>query len=205
MAETAGTVSTAETKGNAAEPQQGQQAAQGGNDSHEANNAQEQQGITPEIAEYLQNQIKAAVAAERKEWDKGIQTQLSNAKSEGERLAKMSKEERQAEEDRIERENFAKEKAEYEHNKLVYETSKILSGLSFSPEFAEFVAKDDAETTKARIDEFTALMNKYKQDITNELMRGTAPVVPSGATLTKPIEQMTYTEQAAYMAAQGNI
>lgn len=201
MEETAGTVSTAETKGNAAELQQGQQAAQGGNDSHEANNAQEQQGITPEIAEYLKNQIDAALTRQQT----SFKTQIDNARSEGERLAKLSKEERKAEEERIERENFAKEKAEYEHNKLVYETSKILSGMNFSPEFAEFIAKDDAETTKARIDEFTALMNKYKQDITNELMRGTAPVIPSGATLTKPIEQMTYTEQAAYMAAQGNI
>ncbi len=201
MAETAGTVSTAETKGNAAELQQGQQAAQGGNNSHESNNAQEQQGITPEIAEYLKNQIDAALTRQQT----SFKTQIDNARSEGERLAKLSKEERKAEEERIERENFAKEKAEYEHNKLVYETSKILSGMNFSPEFAEFIAKDDAETTKARIDEFTALMNKYKQDITNELMRGTAPVIPSGATLTKPIEQMTYTEQAAYMAAQGNV
>ena len=171
------------------------------NKTEPAGSGQEPKGITPEIAEDLKNQIDAALTRQQT----SFMTQIDNARSEGERLEKMSKEERKAEEDRIERENFAKEKAEYERNKLVYETSKILSGMSFSPEFAEFIAKDDAETTKARIDEFAALMNKYKQDITNELMRGTAPVIPSGAAPAKPIEQMTYTEQAAYMAAQGNI
>lgn len=162
-------------------------------------------GFTPEQQTFMQEQIAAAVNAALAQQQTSFQAQIDNARSEGERLAKMSKEERKAEEERIERENFEKDKAEYERGKLVYETSKILSGMNFSPEFAEFVAKDNADITKARIDEFAALMNKYKQDITNELMRGAAPVVPSGAVPTKSIEQMTYTEQAAYMAAQGNI
>lgn len=176
-----------------------------GQRTNDITQAETSQNEAPISEESIKQLISEAIKPLQAQFNRSLQTQLDNARSEGERLATMTEEERKAEEERIEREKFQKEKAEYEESKLMYETSRILGDMKFSPEFAEFVAKDDAKTTKARIDKFSELMNKFRQDVTNELMRGTAPIVPSGAAAAKPIEQMTYTEQAAYMAAQRNI
>ena len=102
----------------------------------------------------VQSKIDEALKAARKKWDAELETRLSEAISESERLAKLNADERAEAERQKEQEKFEKERAKDEREKLEFETGKSLMDKGLSPQFASFLAQDNAETTKANIDAF---------------------------------------------------
>ena len=108
---------------------------------------EEQTFTQSDVDKRVQEAIKAAQA----DWDSELGGKLEEAKNEGARLAKLSAEERQKEENRVEREKFEQEKAEFAHKSLVAETVKQLGEKGIPVEFAEMAAGADAETAQANI------------------------------------------------------
>ena len=119
--------------------------------------------------------VNKALKEAKEQWKTDLKTQIENAKSEGERLAKMTKEEREKESSRIERENFEKAKAEFEHKSLVAEIKSQLADKKLPVSFAEMLAKDDAETSKAFLENFEKEWNAAHEKALAEKMAGKTP------------------------------
>lgn len=138
-------------------------------------------GLTPEQQTFMQEQIAAAVNVALAQYQTSFREQIDNARSEGERLAKMSAEERAAEEERIEHEKFNAERAKLDRERLVYETEKILEKKNLSPDFAEFLAVGNAEQTNANIEKFEKAWNADHQRRFDKQFAGTPPKSTGGA------------------------
>ena len=154
----------------------------------EQNSAQEQQEPTPEPSPtptpapapgpektFTQADLDAAIAEAKAEWKAGLKEQLENAKSEGEKLAKMTAAERKAEEERIEREKFEKEKAEFERKSIVAEVTRQLADKGLPVSFAEMVAGADAEQSKANIEAFEKAWNGAVEAAVKSKLGGKTP------------------------------
>ena len=155
----------------------------------EQSNAQEQQETTqaaenvetkaepapgPEKT-FTQADLDAAIAEAKAEWKAGLKEQLENAKSEGEKLAKMTAAERKAEEERIEREKFEKENAEFERKSIVAEVTRQLADKGLPVAFAEMVAGADAEQSKANIEAFEKAWNGAVEAAVKSKLGGKTP------------------------------
>lgn len=155
----------------------------------EQNNAQNQQEATQaaENAEtkaettsektFTQADIDAAIAEAKEQWKSGLKEQLENAKSEGEKLAKMTAAEREKEEQRIEREKFEKEKAEFERKSIVAEVKSQLADKGLPPSFAEMIAGENAEASKANIEAFEKAWNGAVEAAVKSKLGGRTPKV----------------------------
>lgn len=134
--------------------------------------------LTPETVKAL---IAEAISTARADWEKNTKTQIDNARSQGERLAKMTKEEREAEEKRQEKDNFEAEKRKFEQERLVFETAKILGEKNLPPVFAEFLAQKDAETTNKFIEAFEKAWKEEHQKSVTAALRGNPPKDTGGS------------------------
>lgn len=146
----------------------------------------------------VQSKIDEALNAERKKWDAELETRLSEAISESERLAKLNADERAEAERQKEQEKFEKERAKYEREKLEFETGKSLMDKGLSPQFASFLAQDNAETTKANIDAFEKAFNEEVQAAVVDKLKGTAPKAgtdKAAAITQEAFNKMSYTER----------
>ena len=178
-----------QTGGSMAKPQTGQNVADTATPTEPAapaTGAASNAGGTDDV----QSKIDEALNAERKKWDAELETRLSEAISESERLAKLNADERAEAERKKEQEKFEKERAKYEREKLEFETGKSLMDKGLSPQFASFLAQDNAENTKANIDAFEAAVA--------DKLRGTAPKAGTGiaaAITQEAFNKMSYTER----------
>ena len=186
-----------QTGGSMAKPQTGQNVADTATPTEPAapaTGAASNAGGTDDV----QSKIDEALNAERKKWDAELETRLSEAISESERLAKLNADERAEAERKKEQEKFEKERAKYEREKLEFETGKSLMDKGLSPQFASFLAKDNAANTKANIDAFEKAFNEEVQAAVADKLRGTAPKAGTGiaaAITQEAFNKMSYTER----------
>ena len=146
----------------------------------------------------VQSKIDEALKAARKKWDAELETRLSEAISESERLAKLNADERAEAERQKEQEKFEKERAKYEREKLEFETGKSLMDKGLSPQFASFLAQDNAETTKANIDAFEKAFNEEVQAAGVDKLKGTVPKAgtdKAAAITQEAFNKMSYAER----------
>lgn len=128
----------------------------------------------------VEEQIKAAVAEAKAEWDKGLDGKIKAAQEEAARLAKLSAAERQKEEDKAAKEKFEQEKAEFEQEKLVMYAETELSKAGLSADIAKYIAVQDKETTKNVIDIIKASYDKDVQNGVTEKLKGKTPPLGGG-------------------------
>ena len=119
--------------------------------------------------------VADALKTAQSEWEKSLGDKLEEAKNEGARLAKLSAEERRKEEDKAERENFEKEKAEFAHKSLVAETVKQLGEKGIPVEFAEMAAGQSAEAAQANIKLLETSWNKAIEAEVSKRLGGKTP------------------------------
>ena len=148
----------------------------------------------PEKA-FTRADIDKAIAAAKAEWKAGLKEQLDSARSEGEKLAKMTAAERKAEEERIEREKFEKEKAEFERKSLISEVKSQLADKGLPVSFAEMVAGADAETAKKNIELLGGEWSKAISAAVDERLRASAGTPKTGSDSGR---QMSGIEKAFY-------
>lgn len=132
----------------------------------------------------VEEQIKAAVAAAKTEWDKGLDDKIKAAQDEAARLAKLSAAERQKEEDKAAKEKFEQEKAEFEHKKIVLYAETQLAKASLPTELAEQMAADSEENTKTAIDALKTVFDKAVEAEVTEKLKGKTP--PMGGSHQEP-------------------
>ncbi len=126
---------------------------------------------------FTQADIDAAVKAAIEKNNKSVEARIDAARKEAERLARMDEQERQDEERRIELENFKKEKADFEAEKLKIFAERKLQAAGLPVALAATVAAGDRETTQANI---TALAETFNNAVAGGVKAKLAGKAPRG-------------------------
>lgn len=142
--------------------------------------------------------VRQALKTAQEKWRAEYDEKLKAEKDEAAKLAKMSAEERAEAERQKERERFEQERAQYQREKLEFETSRQLIDKKLSPKFASFLAQGDAETTKSNIEAFEKEFNAAVQKGIEEQLKGKTPktgaAVSAGITK-EQFDKMSYSER----------
>ena len=113
------------------------------------------------------------------------QKKTEEAKLEAERRAKLTEAEKLAEE----RKEFEALKKQFEYEKRVNSTSKVLASNNLPVEFADFLISDSDEATTQRVDLFKNAFNQAVEKLVNERLKGNTPKVGTSKTLEVTKEQ----------------
>lgn len=116
---------------------------------------------------YSASDITKAVEDAKKQWQ--------SEQDQAARLAKLSKDDREKEQLRIEKENFDKEKAEFQKKLLIVETENQLIEKGLSRVFAKNICGETAEETKANIEMLEKEWKAAIEEGVNEKLKGKAP------------------------------
>lgn len=140
--------------------------------------------------------VTEALKKKEEEAKLALEKARKEAMAEGERLAKMSQEERlKAEKERDElklqqdREALEKERADFNRQKLLLETEKILVERKLPPTFAEVLVGADADTTLERINTFEQRWLEAVDVEVTERLKGKTPTGFAGKNLSQ-LEQL---------------
>ena len=101
------------------------------------------------------------------------QKKTEEAKAEAERKAKLTEAEKLAEE----RKEFEAMRKQFEYEKRVNSTSKVLASNNLPVEFADFLIGDTDEATTQRVDLFKSAFNEAVEKLVNERLKGSVPKV----------------------------
>ena len=123
------------------------------------------------------------------------QKKTEEAKIEAERKAKLTEAEKLAEE----RKEFEAMRKQFEYEKRVNSTSKVLASNNLPVEFADFLIGDTDEATTQRVDLFKSAFNEAVERLVNERLKGSVPKVSTGTknnTISKQdFRSMSYKEK----------
>ena len=125
-----------------------------------------------------------ALANARARWEAEQNENLSEA----EKLAKMTKEERERYQFKKDQEKFATDRSKFEHEKLIVEAAKELTGKGIDSALAAFVVGKDADETKKNLEAFEKSYNAAVEAAVNEKLKGGVPPKKAPANIT------TYTD-----------
>lgn len=130
--------------------------------------------------------VARTIAKERERAEKQVAAEKAKA-SEAERLGKMTAEEKTAEEMKALRAEIDSYKAERARAEMTKEARAILQGanININDELLSNLVADDAETTKASVENFIDLFNDAVEKRMKEAYRGETPKKGGAATLTK--------------------
>lgn len=109
--------------------------------------------------------------AYKAEFDKRSQAKADEAKAEAERVAKLTAEERAAEE----KKKFDADRAAFEHERLENEATKQLAQMGLPVEFASQLIGKDATATLANVQTFGKAFTAAVEKGVNDRIKGTAP------------------------------
>lgn len=145
-----------------------------------------------------------ALQTAKEKWEEEYKAKLETEKSEAEKLASMSAEERAKAEFESQRAEWEKEKAEFEKGKLKLEATKELSSEGLPVEFVDYVLADTAEQTQANIKMFKETWSKALDQMVSERLKGKTPSVgstlPETSKLTKEeFGKLSYKERQSML------
>ena len=124
---------------------------------------------------FTRAEIGKMLAAERTKWEAEQATALEQAKSEGERLAKLTKDERAREEEAKRIAELEKREQDIAEREMKLATQSLLADEGLPQEFLEHVLAPTAEEVKAKI---TALRDVFDSEVekrVNERLVQSAP------------------------------
>ena len=160
------------------------QAGEGGAGG-ETGNPEDEAGQTGEKT-FTQADIDKIVKAERAKW----QRQQQKAVSEAERLAKLSTEERAAEEARVREENLTKREAEITRRELRAQALSDLASQQMPAELADLLDYADADACSESIKRIKGIWQKAVQNGVEARGAGGAPKAGGKATGPKTMRDM---------------
>ena len=136
--------------------------------------------IKVESTETSQVEVKEEKTFTQAELDKILnkkfaqwQKKAEEAKAEAERKAKLTEAEKLAEE----RKELEAMRKQFEYEKRVNSTSKVLASNNLPIEFADFLIGDSDEATTQRVDLFKNAFNEALEKAVNERLKGRTPKV----------------------------
>lgn len=138
-----------------------------------------------ELDSIIRKRVKRAEDKARKEAEEAAATQIENARTEAEKLARMNEEQkRQYEEEKkakemddLRAENERLKKAQ-EHADLSRQAADMLQSdynITATQDILDFVVGDDADTTKSHIDKFVAIIKADRKAVEAERAIGKTP------------------------------
>ena len=112
--------------------------------------------------------------AEQK-WQREYEKKLEDEKSEAEKLAKMSADERAKAEFEKEKTKFEQDRAQFNRDRLELETVKELGKQGLDVEFSSFLMGENAESTNENIKLFKEKFDIAVENAVNERLKGKTP------------------------------
>lgn len=139
-------------------PQDGGSGEGGEEDAGSGENDGE--GQSGGVKTFTQEEVNRILNRELAKRDRANQRKIDEARTEGERLARMNEDER-AEHERQQRENdYNNRLRELERREMSAEIRSQLQEKGLEPDFAQLIPTDNAETAKSAIDTLHNLINK---------------------------------------------
>jgi len=136
--------------------------------------------FTSEQQEYINKLIGQTIAKERSRWEKEFQTKLDEAKTEAEKLAKMTAEQKAEYERRKREEELAKREREITRRELRATALETLAEKGLPKQLAEILDYTDAESTNKSIEAVEKVFREAVEQAVNERLKGGG--APKGGT-----------------------
>ena len=124
---------------------------------------------TKEEKTFTQSELDKILNKKFAQWQK----KTEEAKAEAERKAKLTEAEKLAEE----RKEFEAMRKQFEYEKRVNSTSKVLASNNLPVEFSDFLIAETDEATTQRVDLFKNAFNEALEKAVNERLKGKTPKV----------------------------
>ena len=135
---------------------------------------------------FTRDEIGKMLAAERAKWEDEQAEIIEQAKSEGERLAKMTKDERAKEEEARRIQAIEERERVLAEKEMRVATQTLLSEEGLPVEFLDFVISETAEVTKEKIGLLRSVFDKAVESRVDERLAQKAPRKGTGpVSLTK--------------------
>ena len=119
--------------------------------------------------------VTQAMKTAEQKWQKEYDKKLEDEKSEAEKLAKMSAEERAKAEFEKEKKKFDDERAKFNRDRLELETAKELGKQGLDVEFSSFLMGENAESTNENIKLFNEKFDSAVENAATERLKGKTP------------------------------
>ncbi len=151
-------------------------------------------GMKAALEKHTKTAAEKAVSQARKEWEK---EQLENL-DESKKLEKMTAAEREEYQFEKEKAEFAEQKAAFEHSQLEISVGSELQKRGLPAGFAKYLTADNAENSKARLDEFEQAFNSALSAAVDSKLRGGAPPkapAPKDGLTKEAFAKMGYSER----------
>lgn len=158
---------------------------------------QNEPGSNEDGKKYSDEDVNKIIAKKFSEWEKKQEAKSKKA-AEAQRLKNMTDEEKRAHELKVLQEKIAS----YEKREAVGEMTKVARGIlsdskiSVNEELLASLVTEDAETTKANVENFVKYFNDAVQKAVAEKLRGNKPVVKNSSTKLTKEEIMKVTNRA---------
>ena len=141
----------------------------------EAKNTEEEEAGKYEAKTFAQEEVGKLLAQERAKIKAASAKDIEAAKSEGARLAKLSKDQREKEEFETQKQQFQADREQFERERLELEAGKQLVSVGVSADLAKFVVGDDAESTNSNIKALTDAVKAEADRIANDRLTTEKP------------------------------
>ncbi|QYU58203.1 DUF4355 domain-containing protein [Weissella confusa] len=129
---------------------------------------------------FTRDDISKMMAAERAKWEEEAEERIEREKSEAERLAKLSKTEREEAEAKKREEELAKREQAVKRSELKIETREQLRNSGLPVEFADIVMADEAEQIQENIKAVKTTFDEAVERLVNERLAQGVPRNGSG-------------------------
>lgn len=151
-----------------------------------------------EVTKLLQSEVDKRVTQALKTAREKWEAQEEERRKEADRMAKLSKDEREREQFKKDREAFEKEREALERDRLELEVVKVLGEKGLDTSFSRFLMGKDADESMENIKAFQAAFDKAVEAGVKEKLGGRPP--QTGATISgvNPFDKETFnlTEQS---------
>lgn len=135
--------------------------------------------VNSKIQSETDRRVTEALKTARSKWEKEYEEKLAKEKSEAEKLAKMTADERAKAEFEEERKKFEEDRAKFQRDQLELETVKELTKLGINTEFSSFLMGKDAEETNSNIKLFKEKFDNVVESMVLERLKGKTPSTTS--------------------------
>lgn len=137
-----------------------------------------QEELDKKLQSETDKRVTEALKTAKAKWEKEYEEKLEKEKKETERLSKLSAEEREQELLKQKEQELEEKEKAIRLKELHLDTIEILSEENLPVGFAEFLIKDDAETTNKNIKKFKKEWQDALSKAVDERIKGKSPKLP---------------------------
>lgn len=139
---------------------------------------------------FTRNDIAKMMSAEKRKWEEEKEQEIEEAKSEAERLAKLSKDEREKEQERKRKEALDKREQAIAYKELRIETRSLLAEEGLPLEFLDVVMTDSADDIQDNIKNIRTVFDEAVEKRVDERLAQKSPKRGANSTSTLTREQI---------------